>query len=112
MAARGRIHLSTHVTALAGSRDKEALAEELLQKQEHNLELQQQLVSGRQGGDIAAGIPYACTAIPVRCSPACMQKRLMTDNRHLEVEVNSSRQALQQALKQQQQQQQGQPGPA
>jgi hypothetical protein len=46
MAGRSRIHhLSTHVAALAGSRDKEALAEELLQKQEHNLELQQQLVS-------------------------------------------------------------------
>jgi hypothetical protein len=35
----------------------------------------------------------------------------MTDNRHLEVEVDSSKQALQQALKQQQQQQE-QPDPA
>lgn len=40
-------HLGNHVAALARTKDPLALAEELLCKKEHNLELQQQLVCAR-----------------------------------------------------------------
>lgn len=63
----GRIHLSTHVAAIALNKDKEALAEELMHKQEHNLELQQQVVSTNidrvepvQGGQHLAAV-HCCT---------------------------------------------------
>jgi hypothetical protein len=99
----GRVkRLGNHVAALA-QRDPLSLAEEVLCKQEHNLELQQQLVSLLKAACWLQGSQDILICAHAFCLlHHTMQKCLMTEKRHLEVELNGSRQAITQLLQQQQ----------